>query len=167
MWAPLTEDVLNQVLNAGELASVTRDRAQVQPDPIPGILAETAATIRSRIASGGRTRLQGGPDCIPAELMAEAGAIIRYRVLDVYKRQGIIPCLRHRLVKNQILASGCRHVPDRPLGILRGFVVVKFQDCVQEFTGGSVQPFAIQNFPGSVPDRLHGLKMVAASRRCV
>lgn len=53
MWNPLTEDVLNQVLNAGELASVTRDRAQVQPDPIPGILAETAATIRSRIASGG------------------------------------------------------------------------------------------------------------------
>ncbi|WP_343015277.1 hypothetical protein, partial [Akkermansia muciniphila] len=48
---------------------------------IPGILAETAATIRSRIASGGRTRLQGSPDCIPAELMAEAGAIVRYRVL--------------------------------------------------------------------------------------
>ncbi len=81
MWEPLTEDVLNQVLNAGELASVTRDRAQVQPDPIPGILAETAATIRSRIASGGRTKLQGGPDCIPGELMAEAGAIVRYRVL--------------------------------------------------------------------------------------
>ena len=81
MWNPLTEDVLNQVLNAGELASVTRDRAQVQPDPIPGILAETAATIRSRIASGCRTRLQGSPDCIPAELMAEAGAIVRYRVL--------------------------------------------------------------------------------------
>ena len=56
MWNPLTEDVLNQVLNAGELASVTRDRAQVQPDPIPGILAEMAATVRSRIASGGRTR---------------------------------------------------------------------------------------------------------------
>ena len=70
MWTPLTETILNQVLNAGELASVTRDRAQVQPDPIPGILAETAATIRSRIASGGRTRLQGSPDCIPAELMA-------------------------------------------------------------------------------------------------
>jgi len=81
MWEPLTEDVLNQVLNAGELASVTRDRAQVQPDPIPGILAETAATIRSRIASGGRTKLQGGSDCIPSELMAEAGAIVRYRVL--------------------------------------------------------------------------------------
>ena len=81
MWTPLTETILNQVLNAGELASVTRDRAQVQPDPIPGILAETAATIRSRIASGGRTRLQGSPDCIPAELMAEAGAIVRYRVL--------------------------------------------------------------------------------------
>ena len=76
MWTPLTETILNQVLNAGELASVTRDRAQVQPDPIPGILAETAATIRSRIASGGRTRLQGSPDCIPAELMAEAGAIV-------------------------------------------------------------------------------------------
>ena len=43
MWTPLTETILNQVLNAGELASVTRDRAQVQPDPIPGILAETAA----------------------------------------------------------------------------------------------------------------------------
>ena len=81
MWTPLSETILNQVLNAGELASVTRDRAQVQPDPIPGILAETAATIRSRIASGGRTRLQGSPDCIPAELMAEAGAIVRYRVL--------------------------------------------------------------------------------------
>lgn len=81
MWEPLTEDVLNQVLNAGELATVTRDRAQVQPDPIPGILAETTATIRSRIASGGRTKLQGGADCIPAELMAEAGAIVRYRVL--------------------------------------------------------------------------------------
>ena len=37
MWAPLTEDVLNQVLNAGELATLTRDPAQVQPDPIPGI----------------------------------------------------------------------------------------------------------------------------------
>lgn len=63
MWTPLTETILNQVLNAGELANVTRDRAHVQPDPIPGILAETAATIRSRIASGGRTRLQGSPDC--------------------------------------------------------------------------------------------------------
>ena len=46
MWTPLTETILNQVLNAGELASVTRDRAQVQPDPIPGILAETAARMQ-------------------------------------------------------------------------------------------------------------------------
>lgn len=81
MWKDLNDEVLAAGLNARELISVTRDRENMTPDPIPGIIGETAAVIRSRISSGGRTRLQGSSYSIPEELMAVAGALVRYRVL--------------------------------------------------------------------------------------
>lgn len=81
MWQPLTEDIIAEGLNPSEQASITVGRASCPQDPVAGILAGVAATIRSRIASGGRTRLRGSEMDIPIELMPVASALVRHQLL--------------------------------------------------------------------------------------
>lgn len=81
MWQPITEDIIAEGINPSEQASITAGRASCPQDPVAGILSGVAATIRSRIASGGRTRLRGGELDIPAELMPVAAALVRHQLL--------------------------------------------------------------------------------------
>lgn len=81
MWSPLTEEILPACLDPSELESVTALRAQCMQDPVAQVLLGVSTELRTRIASGGRTRLQGGPADIPDALMPAATALVRYRLL--------------------------------------------------------------------------------------
>lgn len=81
MWEAITESILPDILNESELAVITGKRTQQSQDPVPGILSGVVAEFRARMASGGRTRLQGEDNYLPQELYGHACALIRYRLL--------------------------------------------------------------------------------------
>lgn len=81
MWEAITESILPDILNESELAVITGKRTQQSNDPVPGILSGVVAEFRARMASAGRTRLQGEDNYLPQELYGHACALIRYRLL--------------------------------------------------------------------------------------
>lgn len=80
-WSTLTEDALAEAFNAKEAEAVRRLRTEGELDPVPGIISAVAARVRSAVLSGGRCRLSGGDNDIPAALRGEAVAILRMRLL--------------------------------------------------------------------------------------
>lgn len=81
-WITLDAGLIAEGLNEKEAAHVLQLRSGA--DPVPGICAGLAARIRAAVAAGGRCRLQGGEDSIPAALRGEAVALLVVKLLVRY-----------------------------------------------------------------------------------
>lgn len=81
MWIQITDEILPELFADRELAAVAEKRAAFSADPVPGILSSVATLIRSRLQSGGSSRLQGDELSIPECLRDTAGDLIRHKLL--------------------------------------------------------------------------------------
>lgn len=83
-WIPLNEDILTSCFNPTELKSVTAKRDEQDPDPVPVIIGDVAADIRTRLVSSGRVTMKGDETYIPRALSSAARALIRYELLTAF-----------------------------------------------------------------------------------
>ncbi len=81
-WIKLDGSLINEGLNEKEAAHLLQLRSA--GDPVPGICAGLAARIRAAVVAGGRAKLQGEADSIPAALRGEAVAILTVKLLVRY-----------------------------------------------------------------------------------
>ncbi len=81
-WIEINEDLLHEAIQEKECEELLKKRSHA--DPLPGIYAGLAASIRSAILANGRGRLQGSKLAIPQSLRGEAVALLRLQVLLRY-----------------------------------------------------------------------------------
>lgn len=83
-WIPLNEDILTSCFNPIELKAVTAKRDEQEPDPVPVIIGDVAADIRTRLVSSGRVTMKGDETYIPRSLSSIARALIRFELLTTF-----------------------------------------------------------------------------------
>lgn len=84
-WQTVESNILDEALSPIEIQKIRMKRQEAvdngEPDPVGEIVTAVPAEIRSRIAAGGRSRLEGGGCDIPRELRWVAVALVRWRCL--------------------------------------------------------------------------------------